>query len=306
MLKHRLEEKGDTKMNALKKLIPILMIVVMLFITTAATPTAAATVQGCKQWHIVQRGEYLSQIARLYNTTYQKLAEINELKDPNLIYVGQSLCVSIGGTTTTPPPSTLPNTGAGVRVYATSVKEDQSVTLQGKSLSADTTYTIYLSNYKSKQSVSYSVGAVTTNKEGGFKGTYNLPGKLADVSLIKVIVTNGKGDTASNWFYNMTTDKNTGGVGSPTLNFTIVSVDKGKTVKIQANNLLPNVKYQITMGKSGTLGIGGINVGTLRDSKGGTVTATFDIPEDLANRSKLDLRIEYNPFEISAYQSFNN
>jgi hypothetical protein len=293
-------------MNTLKKLFPVFMVVAMLVGMISATPAAAAeTVQGCKQWHVVQKGEYLSQIARLYNTTYQKLTEINKLENPNLIFTGQSLCVSVGETTTSPP-STLPNTGAGIRIYATSVKEDQSVNLQAKSLVADTTYNIYLSNYKSNQPVSYSVGTATADKDGAFKGTYNLPGKLSDVSLIKVMITNGKGDSASNWFYNMTTNGNTGGIGSPVLNFTIVSVNEGKTVKIQANNLLPNITYKVTMGRNGTMGVGGIKVGTLSTSKGGTVTATFDIPEDLVNRSKIDLRVENNPFEIVAYQTFNN
>ena len=294
-------------MNTLKKLSPILMVAAMLLSMIAATvsPAAAAgTVPGCKQWHVVQKGEYLSQIAKQYNTTYQELAEINDLDDPNILFVGQNLCVSVDGTDSATP--VLPNSGSGIRIYATSVKEDQSVTLQGKYLVANTAYTIYLSNFKSKQPVNYSVGAVTTDKDGAFKGTYNLPNKLSDVSVIKVLISNTKGDTASNWFYNMNTDGNTGGIGSSTLYFTIVSVKAGKTVTIQANNVLPNVNYKVTMGKTGTMGVGGIRVGTLKSSKGGTVTATFDIPEDLAHRSKIDIRVENNTFEISTYLTFSN
>ena len=43
--------------------------------------------------HIVKNGETLSGIAALYNTSYQSLASLNGLSNPNLIYVGQQLKV---------------------------------------------------------------------------------------------------------------------------------------------------------------------------------------------------------------------
>ena len=41
----------------------------------------------------MQWGDTLSQIAREYNTSYQYLAQINNIPNPNLIYVGQTLKV---------------------------------------------------------------------------------------------------------------------------------------------------------------------------------------------------------------------
>ena len=41
----------------------------------------------------VRRGDTLSQIARRYNTSYEYLAKINDIKNPNLIYVGERLKV---------------------------------------------------------------------------------------------------------------------------------------------------------------------------------------------------------------------
>jgi len=293
-------------MNTLKKLFPIIMVVVMLFGMMAATTASAAaaeTVTGCKQWHVVQKGETLSQIANLYDTYYPKLAEINGLANPDFIYIGQSLCVSVDGTSTTP---ILPNNSAGIRVYATKAKEDASVTLQGKNLVTYSSYSIYLSNYKSKQPVSYKVGTVTTDKYGAFKETYNIPKNLYDVGVIKVMITNGKGDVASNWFYNMTTSENTGGIDSKTLSFTITSVKAGKTVTIKATNLLPNIRYKVFIGRQTTLGIGGILVGSLISEKGGTVTATFDIPAELAQRSNLALRVQNTNLNLAAYKIFGN
>lgn len=43
--------------------------------------------------YIVQKGDTLSGIASKYNTTYQKLAEINNIDNPNLIYPGQKIVI---------------------------------------------------------------------------------------------------------------------------------------------------------------------------------------------------------------------
>lgn len=42
---------------------------------------------------IVQRGDTLSQIAEMYNTSYEYLAQINNISNPNLIFVGQRIYV---------------------------------------------------------------------------------------------------------------------------------------------------------------------------------------------------------------------
>lgn len=43
------------------------------------------------KYHIVQNGEVLSEIAEQYGTTYQALAKLNGIKNPNRIYVGQKI-----------------------------------------------------------------------------------------------------------------------------------------------------------------------------------------------------------------------
>lgn len=55
--------------------------------------TNAANFQPSNDIHIVQNGETLSGIASKYGTTYQTLASLNRLANPNLIYVGQQLKV---------------------------------------------------------------------------------------------------------------------------------------------------------------------------------------------------------------------
>ncbi len=51
------------------------------------------------QTHVVQYGETLSSIATKYGTTYQALASLNGLSNPNMIYAGQVL--KMNGTAST-------------------------------------------------------------------------------------------------------------------------------------------------------------------------------------------------------------
>ena len=43
--------------------------------------------------YTVKKGDTLSKIAKIYNTTYQKIAKDNNIKNPNLIYPGQKLII---------------------------------------------------------------------------------------------------------------------------------------------------------------------------------------------------------------------
>ncbi len=58
--------------------------------------STAAPATNVSQTHIVQYGENLSSIALKYGTTWQELASINALSNPNIIYQGQTLNV-VGG-----------------------------------------------------------------------------------------------------------------------------------------------------------------------------------------------------------------
>jgi LysM repeat protein len=48
---------------------------------------------GACTWITVQRGDTLARIAARYGTTAAALAQLNKIKNPNVIYVGQKLCV---------------------------------------------------------------------------------------------------------------------------------------------------------------------------------------------------------------------
>ena len=70
--------------------------------TVPATPSkpATPTPQPSTVTYTVQPGDTLSGIAAAYDTTYQHLAAINGIANPNLIYPGQVLTISGGGAST--------------------------------------------------------------------------------------------------------------------------------------------------------------------------------------------------------------
>ncbi len=69
--------------------------------------TAASSYSSSGSVHVVQRGENLFRIALHYGTTVQALALANNLSSTSLIYVGQRLAIS-GGGSASPAPAPSP------------------------------------------------------------------------------------------------------------------------------------------------------------------------------------------------------
>ncbi len=82
---------------------PSLIYVGQRLLIPSAAPSPPEEPTPGVQIHVVQRGEYLSQIARRYGVTVSDLAEANGLANPSLIYVGQRLIIPTL-TATLPPP----------------------------------------------------------------------------------------------------------------------------------------------------------------------------------------------------------
>nr|DAX89121.1 MAG TPA: hypothetical protein [Caudoviricetes sp.] len=64
------------------------------------------TVQSSGTMYVVQAGDTLSEIATRYGTTYQSLAAINNIADPNRIYPGQEIVID-GATAEAPAASAI-------------------------------------------------------------------------------------------------------------------------------------------------------------------------------------------------------
>ena len=71
-------------------------------IAIALTPALAATVVAAGPTVVVQPGDTLTGIARRHSLSISRLVELNDLTDPNRIFVGQRLRVAAGGSGTSP------------------------------------------------------------------------------------------------------------------------------------------------------------------------------------------------------------
>jgi LysM repeat protein len=89
----------------------IVVLAVALLLGAPVGPTSAAPFNTCVAYHVVQVGENLYRIGLQYGITFDVLMQVNGILNPNLVYVGQSLCIP-GGTPPPPPnpyPQPMPN-----------------------------------------------------------------------------------------------------------------------------------------------------------------------------------------------------
>jgi LysM repeat protein len=284
----------------------IIVVLGMVSFTYLPVNAAVDSIPNCTRWHTVQRGEYLVKIAELYETKWNVLVQINNITTPNLIIPGQKLCV-LNSKFSANPPTFVPTNSSNANVVALNVKEDQYVTLQGKNLATKSRYDIYLGKYKADPIDRYLVGSIITDEKGSFKGTFSIPKKLYDVLKIRVSITNPtSGVSNSNWFINTTGSGSTGGMGSPELSISVQSVNKSDWVKVKTNHLPANVSFNVFMKKHGAPDRKAILVGTLRDTKGGSIEAIFNIPESFKEHSKLEIFAVNNALNMIEYAPFDN
>jgi lysozyme len=80
--------------------------------------------------HIVQPGQTLRSIGELYGITWEQLAEVNNLPNPNLIQVGQTLIVPAFGTPPEPQPVVVPPAPITQQPAPTTVQQPAPAQLQ--------------------------------------------------------------------------------------------------------------------------------------------------------------------------------
>jgi LysM repeat protein len=78
-----------------RRILAVLAVLLVLQVLTASM-SYAAPLPTCSFYHQVRSGETLFSIGRLYNVTPYAISSVNSLWDPNVIYVGQNLCIPSG------------------------------------------------------------------------------------------------------------------------------------------------------------------------------------------------------------------
>jgi lysozyme len=79
-------------------LLPLLLLMLLAF--SAQDANAEPAESGCGTYHLVQRGETLSQISRRYGVPVHAIAQVNRIMNPDRIYAGSTLYIPVG----CPPP----------------------------------------------------------------------------------------------------------------------------------------------------------------------------------------------------------
>lgn len=214
-------------------------------------------------------------------------------------------------------------------ISITAVQKDVSVTVYGTHFPAGQTFTVRMGAYGTLGIGGTVVGTLDSGTGAAFTATYSIPASLAGSSKIAIRMDSAQGYYSYNWFYNtstgtvvtatttaVTTLTATPSVtatttttpvpvytGIPT--FSIVKIVAGSSVTILTNNFPKSQTFTVRMGEYGTLGIGGIVVGTTASGSGGSFEATYSIPASLAGRSKIAIRMD-SPQGYYAFNWFDN
>ncbi len=76
------------------RMISVLVLIALLSVfVLPATASGSASAASCKTWHKVSRGQNLTQIARKYGVSASSIVRANNIKNANLVYRGQRLCI---------------------------------------------------------------------------------------------------------------------------------------------------------------------------------------------------------------------
>jgi hypothetical protein len=83
--------------------------------------------------------------------------------------------------------------------------------------------------------------------------------------------------------------------------FTPTNIVTDKTITIQTFNFPAGTTFVCRIGEYGTLGVGGVVVGSVDSGNGGSFSATFNIPAEFKGRYRLAIRLD----STSGYFSYN-
>ncbi len=185
----------------------------------------------------------------------------------------------------------------------TAVDVDKTVTIRTNNFPPNQTFTVRMGPMGSRGVNGIVVGTLQSGVGGVLTATFNIPVALQKSYQIAIRAETAHANPffAYNWFYNNTTG--TGGqppppppppppvyTGVPT--FQVCGVVQNTSVTIKTTNMPPNQTFTATMGPFGGQGIGGYVVGTLNSGAGGALTATFNVPAQLAGSYRIAIRLQ--------------
>jgi hypothetical protein len=278
-------------MSSIKKLFVVLLTLAILIGATGWQAQAAT--EGCIVFHSVKANETVKSIAKLYGMTWQDLASLNGIGSPYSISAGQQLCVT-----------SLDKSG---RVPALKVKatvRDASLAIKASNLPANSQVDIYLASYGTGMTGGTKLASVKTGKTGVIDGYYNFPPALKGVDRLdlRLQIVNSSA-YVYRWYWNITSGPD-GYSNLPKI--VINSILKNTSVTVTVHNLPPNYVFDVLMSKSSDGRSKNYKTGTISSKAGGTVTATFNIPAELRQKTELTLFLQNATLGYYGMQTFPN
>lgn len=215
--------------------------------TTPKTPTTTTTTTD--EIYVVKSGDTLSGIASKYGTTYQKLAEYNGIKNPNIISVGQKIKIPVAKKNELKAGAKL--TLNGVALYGSSGASTKANTKTG-------TYYLWDSAVINNR-VRITNSTANVGKAGQITGWITLTDAQKAVGTKTVTVTtntNQTAKTATPYLVKVTADSLNIRKGAGT-NYAIVGAikDKGVYTIVEEANGTGATKWGLLKSKAGWISL---------------------------------------------------
>jgi len=167
-----------------------ILIVVALLLSVLPQFTQSAAAATCSKKHTVVAGDTLSSIAAKYNTTVQALAQLNDLKDPYVLSVGQAICLPANTKVTTTTPSSSSSSSSAKYKYDMAINRDgKRITLKVSSFPPKSNFHVRIGEAL-RRSGWERIGKLKTNKNGAGEAIYGLPEDLRNVPSYYVCLKN--------------------------------------------------------------------------------------------------------------------
>ncbi len=205
-----------------------------------------------------------------------------------------------------PASSTLLDAKSGTTVTPLieilSVNQDESVSIRTHNFPANTDFTATMGPMGTRGLNGIVVGTVNPGNGGSLDVSFNIPQELKGSRQISIRLQSPGAFPyfAYNWFFNNTSGGSTpepvppiqppSTIVIPTIKVTAVQQDV--SASIQTSNFPASQTFTVTMGPMGTRGINGIVVGTLDSGTGGSLTASYPIPNELHGMTQISIRAQ--------------
>jgi hypothetical protein len=214
--------------------------------------------------------------------------------------------------------SVQPASAATSSFYIESVSPGVSVSIRTLNFPMNTQFNVYMGAYGTRGVGGILAHSFNSGDGGVFGVTFWIPSQLASREKIDLRLASEDGYIFYETFTNCTSSSGCGSTSTseettttaikpaPKMTIYFESVVAKDSVSVRTANFPQDTVFIAKMGKYGTGGIGGIEVSRFSSGDSGIFGVTIPIPEELADVTKLDLRLESVDGDYAAALSFSN